>query len=40
MRSRIKLVRDYNLAGVASWRKGFEEAYIWDVIKEELNKRP
>lgn len=40
MRSRIKLIRDYNLAGVASWRKGFEEAYIWDVIKEELNKRP
>jgi len=39
MRSRIKLVHEYNLAGVASWRKGFEQPHIWDVILEELRFR-
>lgn len=39
MRSRIKLVHEYNLAGVASWRRGFEEPHIWEVISEELKFR-
>ena len=39
VRSRIKIVHEYNLAGVASWRKGFEEPEIWNVILEELSYR-
>jgi len=40
MRQRIRLVKKYSLPGVASWRKGFEESVIWDVIKEELARMP
>lgn len=40
MRSRIELVKNLNLAGVASWRRGYETPEIWDVIKETLEKRP
>ncbi len=36
MRQRIEIINDMDLAGVASWRKGFEEPYIWDIIKDEL----
>lgn len=39
IRSRIRLVHEYNLAGVASWRKGFEDPHIWDAIKEELSQQ-
>ncbi len=39
MRSRIKMVHEFNLAGVASWSRGFEEPHIWDVILEELSFR-
>lgn len=40
MKSRIEIVNKYNLAGVASWRRGFEKPEIWDVIKSTLEKRP
>ncbi|MEW6623858.1 MAG: glycosyl hydrolase family 18 protein [Bacillota bacterium] len=40
MRQRIALVNKYDLAGVASWRKGFEKPHIWEVIQEELTKKP
>ena len=30
---KMDLIRDYNLAGVACWKLGFEPAEIWDVIK-------
>jgi len=30
------LVNKYNLAGAASWRKGFEEPIIWEVLYDEL----
>jgi len=39
MRSRIKMVHEFNLAGLASWSRGFEEPHIWDVILEELSFR-
>lgn len=39
MAKRIELVHKYNLAGVASWRRGFEKPVIWDVIQEGLEKR-
>lgn len=40
MKARMELVKKYDLAGVGSWRRGYEEPYIWDVIKETLEKRP
>ncbi len=38
MRKRAELVRKYDLAGIASWRRGFEQPRIWTVIDEELKK--
>ena len=37
---KIDLVKKYNLAGAAYWRKGFESKGVWDIIKNslELNK--
>lgn len=32
------LVLKYNLAGVASWRRGFEKEEIWQVLKENLKE--
>lgn len=40
MASRIHLVRQYDLAGVASWRRGMEKPVIWEVIEEILTRRP
>lgn len=34
---KLKLVRQYELAGVASWRLGYERAAIWDVILRYVN---
>lgn len=34
---KVDLVEKYNLAGVASWRKGFETADIWKVIDKKLD---
>lgn len=38
MKKRVELVEKYNLAGIAAWRRGFEEPEIWGVIEEGLNK--
>ncbi|MEW5932753.1 MAG: glycosyl hydrolase family 18 protein [Bacillota bacterium] len=35
--ARLKLAAKYGLAGVASWRRGFEKPAVWDVIAAELN---
>lgn len=40
MKNRVELVKKYNLAGVATWRRGFEAPEIWDVIQETLTTRP
>lgn len=40
MKQRAALVKEYGMAGIASWRKGFEEASIWDVIRSELARMP
>jgi spore germination protein YaaH len=37
MAKRIALVRKYNLAGVAAWRRGFEQPQIWQTIDAGLN---
>lgn len=34
---RAKLVNEYNLAGIASWRRGFETADVWEIIDAEIN---
>lgn len=39
MKKRAELVKKYNLAGIASWRRGFEQPGIWQVIAETLEKR-
>ncbi len=36
MKSRIELVNKLNLAGVGSWRRGYELPEIWPVIKDAL----
>ncbi len=36
LRERMKLIRQYHLAGVASWRLGFEIPEVWAVISEEI----
>ncbi len=40
MASRVALVHKYSLAGIASWRRGFEKPEIWHVIKEGLERTP
>lgn len=39
LKEKVKLVNKYNLAGVASWRWGFETPESWQVISETLNKK-
>lgn len=38
IRAKTAFARDKNLAGVATWRRGFETQDIWGIIEEELNK--
>lgn len=33
---KVKLVSKYNLAGVAAWKLGFEDAGVWQTISENL----
>lgn len=37
IQQRVELVHKYNLAGIASWRRGFEKPIIWEVIEQHLN---
>jgi spore germination protein YaaH len=39
MQKRIALVHKYNLAGVAAWRRGFEQPEIWKAIDDGLNRK-
>jgi len=38
IQEKVSLVNKYDLAGVASWRMGFETNDIWKVISNELDK--
>jgi len=35
--ARIRLASRYRLAGVASWRRGFEKPSVWEVISSQLD---
>jgi len=37
IQKRMNLVQKYNLAGVATWRRGLEIQKVWDVIYQNLN---
>ncbi len=37
IRNRVLLSKKYNLAGVASWRRGFETEDVWYAIEDALN---
>jgi len=34
MKARVELAKRYGLAGIASWRRGFEVPRIWEILKE------
>lgn len=38
LKEKIKLVNKYDLAGVASWRWGFETKEVWNIINAELKR--
>lgn len=40
MQRRAELVKKLDLAGIASWRRGFETPDIWETIKDTLEQRP
>jgi spore germination protein YaaH/SH3-like domain-containing protein len=40
MRARAEIVKRLDLAGIASWRRGFETPNIWGVIEEVLRVKP
>ncbi|MFC4304209.1 glycosyl hydrolase family 18 protein [Cohnella boryungensis] len=40
IRARAELAKAYNLAGVASWRRGFETSDIWAELDKTLQSRP
>ncbi len=37
MKERLDLVKKYNLAGIAGWRRGLEKTIIWDLIDNYLS---
>ena len=34
--AKMKLIAQYDLAGVAGWRLGFERASVWNIIAQYL----
>ncbi len=36
MQARLQLINKYNLAGIASWRRGFEKETFWTLVRENL----
>jgi spore germination protein YaaH len=40
VKARMEIVKKYDLAGIASWRRGYETPDIWNAISSSLQKRP
>lgn len=38
IRVKLNIMQKYEIAGVAEWKLGFEEASVWDVIEEYMNQ--
>ena len=38
IRERVIMAKKYSLAGIASWRRGFETLDVWDAIYSEIQK--
>ena len=38
IRVKLNIMQKYEIAGVAEWKLGFEEPYVWDVIEEYMNQ--
>lgn len=36
LREKLKLINEYDIAGVACWKLGFETPEIWNIIQEEI----
>ena len=37
LKAKVSLIKENNLAGVASWQKGMESDEVWSMLKKELN---
>ena len=35
--SKLKVMKEYDLAGAAAWKLGFETSDIWDIMAQYLN---
>lgn len=40
LEKRIDIMKKYRLAGIATWRRGFESEGYWELIAEYVEKRP
>jgi spore germination protein YaaH len=40
MKARAELVKKYDFAGIASWKRGLEQPSTWNVISETLSRKP
>ncbi|GGG09318.1 hypothetical protein GCM10010916_27720 [Paenibacillus abyssi] len=38
--ARIQLVKKYDLAGIATWQRGFQKESVWGVMDDALQSRP
>lgn len=38
IRVKLNIMENYDIAGVAAWRLGYEAANVWDVIEEYMNQ--
>ena len=36
LEAKMKLIKEYDLAGCAAWKLGFERADVWDIISSYL----
>ena len=37
LKAKVSLIKENNLAGVASWQKGMETDEVWQMLKQEIN---